>query len=327
MLSHFQHHLDKAFEAPERPLPGARNLAALAVGADERQLPTVAVWTIRTPADTTILLSPRLADQARAAMLAHRLAGIWPLLQAFRSSGSFRPGQVTFNLGDHKAQPGVNFCSRDRGDWLIPDPYFVWSRAYRQTRLAFGTAPAWSERIPAGFWRGATTGRFADDWRTLPRIALCRLSRMHSGILDAAFNKVVQVSSEAGAELVQAGLVRDTIPVERFAEWKYHIDIDGNSSSWPGLFQKLLTGSPVLKIASSWNWRQWYYDRLVPWQNFVPVDEDMADLIDKLAWLRDHDREAQSIGDAGRQLALSMSYEHEIAASIPVIADALQPPG
>ena len=119
--------------------------------------------------------------------------------------------------------------------------------------------------------------------------------------------------------------MRDTIPAGSFADWKYQIDIDGNTNSWPGLFQKLLTGSPVLKIASSWNWRQWYYDRLVPWANFVPIEEDMTDLIEKLAWLRDNDEQAQRIGNAGRELASSMSYESEIAAALHVIAGALQP--
>ena len=41
----------------------------------------------------------------------------------------------------------------------------------------------------------------------------------------------------------------------------------------------------------------------------------MADLADKLAWLRAHDAEARAIGEAGRALAMAMTVESETLAA------------
>ena len=46
------------------------------------------------------------------------------------------------------------------------------------------------------------------------------------------------------------GLFAASVPETSFGNYKYQIDIDGVSNSWSGLFQKLLTGSPVLKVSS-----------------------------------------------------------------------------
>jgi hypothetical protein len=108
---------------------------------------------------------------------------------------------------------------------------------------------------------------------------------------------------ESEDEVRASGFVRDRVPVIEHNRYKYQIDIDGNTNSWPGLFQKLLTGSPVLKVTSASGHRQWYYDRLRPWVNFVPVASDMSDLIEKVRWLQAHDDAARAIGDHGRTLA------------------------
>ena len=54
--------------------------------------------------------------------------------------------------------------------------------------------------------------------------------------------------------------MRPYVPMTDFNKYKYQIDIDGNTNAWPGLFQKLLTGSPVLKVASPYGFRQWLYE-------------------------------------------------------------------
>ena len=60
MLHDFRHHLEQGFSAPHRPLAGAASLATLVMGNDQTQSPTAVIWEMRTPADTTIVLSPRL---------------------------------------------------------------------------------------------------------------------------------------------------------------------------------------------------------------------------------------------------------------------------
>jgi len=134
--------------------------------------------------------------------------------------------------------------------------------------------------------------------------------------MDAGITQIMHVVDPIHvSEIRNSGLIRPIVPAADFQNFKYQIDIDGFTNSWPGLFQKLLTGSPVLKVASPHGYRQWYYDRLKPWVNFVPVASDMADLIEKIEWLRGHDEAARQIGEQGRALAESLDYGGELERS------------
>ena len=44
----------------------------------------------------------------------------------------------------------------------------------------------------------------------------------------------------------------------------------------------------------------------------MPINSNADDLIDKLIWLRRHPSEAVAIGRAGRELALSITYDGAI---------------
>lgn len=108
-------------------------------------------------------------------------------------------------------------------------------------------------------------------------------------------------------------------PQDRILDYRYQIDVDGNTNSWPGLFLKLLSGSPVLKFESEAGFKQWYYPRLKPWENFVPVASDGSDLVEKLEWLRANPAQAQAIGENGRALALSLTYEDALDSAVLTI--------
>jgi hypothetical protein len=144
-------------------------------------------------------------------------------------------------------------------------------------------------------------------------------------LLDAG---ITHTATESVANALEAErLTRARVSEGEFGRYRYQIDIDGNSNAWSGLFIKLLTGSPVLKIQSRKGYRQWYYDKLVPWYNFVPISAGMADLPAKLCWLAEHDHEAREIGQRGRELALSMTCEKEIAGVLHAITCAVREAG
>ena len=190
----------------------------------------------------------------------------------------------------------------------------------------------WGGRIPVAIWRGATTGQPMDPtlgWRSLPRIRLCEIARANPTTIDAGITKVGQINDPSANDWLQSrDLMREFVPAGEFQRYRYQIDIDGNTNSWPGLFIKLLSGSPVLKVASPGGYRQWVlYDRLVPWINYIPVDTDMGDLAGKIEWLRAHDEIARRIGESGRELADMLSDEQEISRTAPVIAAAIRTTG
>ena len=99
------------------------------------------------------------------------------------------------------------------------------------------------------------------------------------------------------------------------------IDIDGNTCSWPGLFCKLVMGITTLKVNSQQGWRQWYYDRLLPWKNFVPVAASLGDLVEIVSYLANHPGEAERIAYEGHQIANSLTMALVLESSSATIFD------
>ena len=248
-------------------------------------------------------------------MLADRLPELSTLFVLCQRGGAI--GNVLFSLGDSDQISSVAFCSNFPDSLLIPDFEYLRNRAYRNhDQVVRNHAGEWSQRKPMAVWRGITTGTFAgSDWRSLPRVQLCEIASRRDDLFDVGLTRVTQFAGSdlARQELYRKKLMRPFMEAENWVKYKYQIDIDGQSNAWSGLFKKLMTGSPVLKVASPSHFRQWYYDRLVPFVNFIPVRSDMSDLIENLLWLHANDTAAQAIGRAGRELALSLDYENELA--------------
>ena len=253
-------------------------------------------------------------------VMADRLIPILPLIAAIH-----RDGNVRISLGDCGIMPGAAFCDFRPDYLLIPDADFLATHGYEGSRRTYAQKNTpWSYRKRVAFWRGSSTGHAPDgNWRSLPRVKLCEIARPHRELFDVGINQITQFGDPNIAEQMESeGIRADTVPDNRFDEFRYHIDIDGNTNAWSALFRKMLSGSPVLKVASPMGYRQWYYDRLIPWMNFVPIAADLSDLVDKVRWLMKHEDHAICIGNAGRELALSLDYDGEIRQAAKMI-DAL----
>jgi hypothetical protein len=257
-------------------------------------------------------LNPQLRDPSHQNSGLYRLmASLW-LIAACRGAPD---GAVWLNLGDAGHFPGLAFCDARPEYALVPDSDYLGSGGYHLLAQHYlANDVPWSERRPQAFWRGGTSGYHPPEgWRGIERIALCELAAAHPDRLDAGITAIAQIDDPDEVSAIQAsGLMRPFVPHTEFHRYRYQIDIDGNTNAWAGLFKRLLTGSTVLKVASRGGYRQWYYDRLVPWENYVPVATDMSDLVDRQRWLVANDAAAQRIGAAGRALALSMVREREL---------------
>ncbi len=255
---------------------------------------------------------------------------MFPLWSYYAQQPNHERGSVVINLGDIGGVPGLAFCDSRPDRFLVPDSVFVPSKGYRHARETYQASHIpWNDRKPVAFWRGTTTGiqHIPGDWRSLRRVRLCALAQRDesAGLIDAGISEIAQFDDpEVVEEIKQSGLLRGVIPWHDWNQYKYHIDIDGNSNSWAGFFYRLLTGSPVLKVESDRGMVQWFYDRLVPWGNYVPVAPDMSDLIDKIGWLARNPSTAQTIGQRGRELADELTYERELDRAVPVISAAFR---
>ncbi|HVZ08555.1 MAG TPA: glycosyl transferase family 90 [Rhodopila sp.] len=261
-------------------------------------------------------------------IIIERWASVLVLINHFMGSPYRTDGSTALNLGDDGGIPGLAFCDFRPGAFLIPDSHYLSNNRYQILREEFSrNRIPWQEREALAFWRGSTTGQvggLANGWRGLPRIRLCEISQAFPSIVDAGITRVSQIlDKDAQHELTQRGLIRPAVNRVALNRYKYQIDIDGNTNAWDGFYMRLLTGSPVLKVASRQGYRQWYYDRLKPWVNVVPVEADMGDLIEKIDWLRANDSIAQRIGEAGWALAESLAEEGELNRVAPTVAAAL----
>jgi hypothetical protein len=151
----------------------------------------------------------------------------------------------------------------------------------------------------------------------LPRFRLCAAGakgRTLHRLLDAKITSIVQVSSDDEAKRIRnflnnEGLLSAPIPQIDFLKYRFQIDIDGNSNSW-GFLLKLLMGSCVLKVMSEW--RQWYYGDLIAWKHFVPVQNDLSDLEERVMWCIENDDEAREIAEAGMKYANGIVFGTEM---------------
>ena len=267
-----------------------------------------------------------VGDDTRNEILAFQWE--FPLFSHYAKSPQQETGSVFINRHDIGLVPGLAYCENRPDYFLIPDYIFVSTGGYNYARQIFEDKEVpWADKRPVAFWRGATTGipERANDWTSLPRAKLCEFARRHdsTGLFDVGFSSVAQLDPSMAGQIRNSGLMADFVHWQEWNKYRYHICIDGNSSPWSNLFQQLLTGSPVLKVESSRGLVQWYYDQLLPWDNYVPVAPDMSDLFDKVSWLRRNDETAEAIGRRGQQLAERLSYERELDRSVPVISAAV----
>jgi hypothetical protein len=247
-------------------------------------------------------------------------------------------GQVSIALCDEGEQGALSFCGNHPDAILIPDYRFLQTLGYQEFRASVNRDwIPWSQRKPVVFWRSSAIGCMfephdGDDWSWLPRVHLCDMA---AGLaqqypIDARITGIDPYIQETYPEYVPAieqfsGAF--VAPLD-FMGYRYLIDIDGSANAYAGYFQKLLTGSTVLKVASPRGLRQWYYDRLQPWVHYIPVAADLSNLESAIDFVLTHDREAYAIGQRGREVALAMTLESEMAhmaVTVAAVQGALEP--
>lgn len=160
----------------------------------------------------------------------------------------------------------------------------------------------WDQRRAVAAWRGHCTGRGygRKAFTKQPRVAVMQMSRQHPDLLDARlfFSRRcegLQDKLNFGDKAVE--YLQDTM-TQRF---KYQVDIDGDGCS--GRLSKLLaSGSVILKHFQ--RGQQHYVQQLRPYVHYVPVKQNLEDLLEKIRWLQANDNKAQAIAQNAKRFAL-----------------------
>lgn len=178
----------------------------------------------------------------------------------------------------------------------------------------------WRNRKDLLIWRGSGAQEkiTCENMNRKNRVILCRLGQEHPDMIDAGFTFCISSCiEEYGKEFVS---------FEEIFSHRYQIWLDGNAASYSNSGWRLYTGSTVLKPDSPYT--QWYYGDLQPWVHYVPVKEDLSDLIDTIRFLRENEKLAAQIAENGLQFARehitnerNLLYLHDLLwayASLPV---------
>ena len=264
-------------------------------------------------------------------ILLGRAAITLPLLW---SVASVLRGKQTFHasLSDRGGSKMLSFCGSD-DSYLIPDPDFMGSFGYEQFRRnIFSRWEDWRRRRPVVIWRGGANSIikprpkvYGTDFTWNPRLNLCQKAEQsgHAHMLDMGITKLPEAFR--GDPMTERKklerFIKPYVPMDAQMEYKYLVDIDGWTNSWSGLFKKLLMGAVVLKVSSLGGFRQWYYDRLSPFGNFIPVKGDLSDLDYVISWAETHPKETEQIAASARELATSMTFADETSATVRRVAE------
>lgn len=227
--------------------------------------------------------------------------------------------------------PLFTYCKlqTDQRSLLLPDAHFMATAGYAEMLRLFDEIVAnltWERKDPRLFWRGSTTGygMTRELWHENPRIRLSLLAQSVNNpqLLDTFVSEIVQCKDTTVRDQIsEAGILRPRVSFLDFIQFRYLLDIDGNCSSW-SLFPKLAMNCVIFKVESPFT--QWFYPMLHPWEHFIPVSADLADLLDKLEWARANDDVCQRIAHNARLQILSLSFNKTVDDSASLLSAVCQ---
>jgi hypothetical protein len=209
--------------------------------------------------------------------------------------------------------PGVpvfSMCKEQQNPWAILLPDFEALRGKFQVlpnKDLISFEPPWNLKKNQLIWRGSTAqcsldGELMreDNVDRFSRVILCKLSQQYPHLIDAKFTFFAQ-----GGELVSSlkSFQSKQMPFEWLIQYKYQLFIDGNVSPYSASGWKFFINSLIFKPDSIFI--QWYFGGLKPYEHYVPVKNDLADLIEKIIWARSNDAEACRMAKNVREFALS----------------------
>jgi hypothetical protein len=195
----------------------------------------------------------------------------------------------------------------------IPFPtYEDWARAtYQKTGLVFPNAcreypdvkpTPWTEKIEKAVFRGATTGSGVTS-DTNQRLKALEMGVKHKGLLDVGITKWnLRPRKLEGSPYFQT-IERSNynranrLNLQEQSRYKYILTLEGHVAAYR-LSYELLSGSVVLLAESQW--QMWYYPFLKPYEHYVPVKEDLGDLLSQIEWCKANDAKCQQIAKNAR---------------------------
>ncbi|KAF4677134.1 Protein O-glucosyltransferase 2 [Perkinsus chesapeaki] len=176
-----------------------------------------------------------------------------------------------------------------------------------------------------------------DDWQLYSRARLVLLSKTYPHLIDAKFTAVAETASaRVQAEVRRLGLMAEGhVPIvdqvghlgTRLAlcclqlRYRYHVDLDGSANSERFLWLAQ-TETTVFRVYPRPMYH--YADTLglEPWMDYVPIKEDLSDLVGKLMALEENKARAMALSMArkAKEWMTSLAAHRALLATIEEIS-------
>ena len=109
----------------------------------------------------------------------------------------------------------------------------------------------------------------------------------------------------------------------QMVNYKYVLDIDGIGCTWDATAWKMNSGSVIFKTESGW--RQWFYDKYLPYVHYIPISDDFHDLREKYEWCEAHPQEcAEIVANAKVLFQEVYSFQNVVEYTLGVIDQLIQ---
>jgi Glycosyl transferase family 90 len=214
------------------------------------------------------------------------------------------------NYKTNMSVPLLTTCAHVRCNYAFPFP------SYRTVRESFTNSKEWdayfkqkSLETPWNVkrnqivWRGSLTG-------PVPRIRLGTFAAQHRGhpLIDIGVHRLPGGNKTFSEETLRNILMLPGMHDSNFTNYKAILDIDGNS--WSARFGRLLCkNSVVVKVEPEYV--DYFYKHLTPWKHYIPIREDLDDLLETIEWIMDpsnEERVLQIIASANDWCREHMTY-------------------
>jgi len=177
------------------------------------------------------------------------------------------------------------------------------------------------KKKPMAVFRGGSTGC---GWtaNTNPRLKAVQLSKAYPDLLDAELTQItstmkIHKTRRAGRINAKEFKLGTFIPFEDQSQYKYILHLDGNVAAYR-LAKSMLLGSVILLQESGST--LWFQHLLKPYVHYVPVKDDLNDVIKQIEWCNSHEKECETIANSARKLAVKVltkeSMFHELERAI-----------
>ncbi|CAH2067126.1 unnamed protein product, partial [Iphiclides podalirius] len=146
----------------------------------------------------------------------------------------------------------------------------------------------WEDRKPIAFWRGRDSRE--------ERLKLVDIARVNPDLFNVSLTNFFFYRDKEA----QYGPKQPHISFFKFFDYKYQINVDGTVAAYRYPYL-LAGGGMVLKQESPFY--EHFYHQLREWEHYVPVASDLSNLVERIKWARNHDKEAHDIANNARKFA------------------------